>query len=722
NTYAGTTTISNGGISMGVASGTAIAGNIVIAGGNLDYANSVNDQIASTSAVTMTSGGFDLGSRAQTIAGLSMSGGTLSRQTGILTLSGASTITGGTLSFTATGSDVRADGALELGGATFTYGGSTAASGGFRVGGNVTYGSGNTVAALFTNTGGASSVGRLNLNNGTRTFDIADIGALGSEVNVGWSVQNGSLIKTGAGVMTMTASNTYDNTTLNGGTLRLGNNFALGAGTVSISNNSVIASDGATARSFANVIDIAGDVTFGDATGTGALTFSATNADNLGAATRTLTTAVDTTIAATLTNTSGNITKAGAATLYLSNANSSFGTLTITQGRVAFQTNATITGLAGSGGSLALSGGALTVSNSANSTYNDAISGSGALTKSGAATLTLGGANSFTGVTTINAGAVSVAAANGLGADPVSAVTNQITLGGGALEATASLSLGNRGITVGAGGGTINVASSQNLTQTSGLYGSGALTKTGAGTLTLGTTAGSFNGTATIGGGTLAANTALGSAAIVVSNTGTLVGSGSVGNVTVQSGGTINPGLSPGTLSMSNLVLAGGGNYNWQIYDATGVSGATNGYDLILGNSLNITANSGSQFNINLWSLSGIGPDTNGPAINFSGTNSYSWTIATFTNGITNFSASSFAINTAAINNTAGFANSASGTFAVTTNANSLLLTYTALATSFDVTVTNGSFGQGAASGVLGGSNLFTGASTLNISARALWS
>jgi autotransporter-associated beta strand protein len=125
---------------------------------------------------------------------------------------------------------------------------------------------------------------------------------------------------------------------------------------------------------------------------------------------------------------SGGIIKAGTGVLILSNA-TSFGALQIDAGRVAVQTNATVTGLSGSGGSLALSGGTLTVNASADSSFGQIISGAGALVKSGAGTLTFGGNNSYSGTTTVSAGSL-IANGNQSGATGVLTVAANATLGG----------------------------------------------------------------------------------------------------------------------------------------------------------------------------------------------------------------------------------------------------------------------------------------------------
>jgi fibronectin-binding autotransporter adhesin len=130
---------------------------------------------------------------------------------------------------------------------------------------------------------------------------------------------------------------------------------------------------------------------------------------------------------------------------------------------------------------------------------------------------------------------------------------------------------------------------------------------------------------------------------------------------------------------------AGGGNYNWQLSDAAGTAGST--WDLLdLSGGLDITATSGSPFNVNLWTLSGTGPDVNGSALNFNANANYSWRIATAAGGVTGFTANKFQVNTAATNGAGGFANSVgSGQFTVSNTGNDVNVVFTP-AIVFDVT------------------------------------
>ncbi len=111
--------------------------------------------------------------------------------------------------------------------------------------------------------------------------------------------------------------------------------------------------------------------------------------------------------------------------------------------------------------------------------------GTGSLTKSGPSKLVLSGANTFTGAITVNGGALEISSAGNLGD---TSATATLTLDGGTLRVvTNNFLVGpsqtGRNMTLGAGGGTIETVS--NLDWDRPIVGSGGLTKTGAGSLTL---------------------------------------------------------------------------------------------------------------------------------------------------------------------------------------------------------------------------------------------
>ena len=170
---------------------------------------------------------------------------------------------------------------------------------------------------------------------------------------------------------------------------------------------------------------------------------------------------------------------------------------------------------------------------------------------------------------------------------------------------------------------------------------------------------------------------------VTVGTRGVLGGASTVqaATTTIASGGTVSPGNSPGTLTVDgDLTWLGGGNYNWQIHNATGLVGTGWDYMSVTG-ALDLTAlTPGSKFNINLWSLSAISPDANGAAINFDNTlDGQSWDILVAAGGITGFDAADFNIRTNSTNGTGGFANALApgGFFGIQQQGNVISLTYT---------------------------------------------
>ena len=187
-----------------------------------------------------------------------------------------------------------------------------------------------------------------------------------------------------------------------------------------------------------------------------------------------------------------------------------------------------------------------------------------------------------------------------------------------------------------------------------------SLVKTGTGTLTL-TGKNTFTGTTTINSnsGNLLINNTSGvglQSAVIVNNNGALGGTGTVtGAVTLNSGGQITPGGdgSVGSFNTATLTFTNGGQYNWDLSNASGVAGT--GWDLLKSSTL--TASGTYTININgSSSIQNWNPHVNN-----------SWTIAT-ANAITGFNAASFNYT---VNNLTG-----GGTFSLQNNGTYLTLNY----------------------------------------------
>jgi autotransporter-associated beta strand protein len=358
------------------------------------------------------------------------------------------------------------------------------------------------------------------------------------------------------------------------------------------------------------------------------------------------------------------------------------------------------------------------------------ISGNIAIAKRGDGVLNLTGTNTFTGTLAIENGVLNVATLNESSVNgPLGRTTQAIAMGGsgttGTLEYSGASVTSTRSYTVaagGAGGFQIDTAATT-LTLSNPISGDGGLVKTGAGSLTLANAQQLYNGRTTVSAGTLnlvaaGSTNPLTDGAYVQSpyidvqsgatlnvsglQNGSLVlggplmsvwggagqtigGNGTiVGGLTIAENTTLSPGASPGILSQTGgQTWATGGNYNWQVYDAAGAAGI-GGYDKM---SISGTLSIQSGFNVNLWSLAGIGPDVNGDAINFNAGQDSFWVIATASGGLVNAAnLSSANIFVTANNGTNGFTNSLNGgSFSlaqgdgVRGTLNDVVLTYTSM-------------------------------------------
>jgi len=296
-----------------------------------------------------------------------------------------------------------------------------------------------------------------------------------------------------------------------------------------------------------------------DATGTGTLGMADVGTTTF--STGTITVNNTATLDATLSNSTaifqgvitgaGSITKTGAGIVKLSGANDFSGGLTISAGTLQV-------GEASTSGTLGLG----TVTNNAALIFNrsdalsvaNVISGTGSLTQAGAGNLTLSAGNSYSGATTVSAGTLTAGNNSAFG-------TSAVTIDGGTL-ALGGFSIANN-VTVTSGtlsGGTIPVAqvTPQAGTISAILSGSGSLSKSVAGTLTL-SGANTFTGATSVTAGTLATSgdaRLASTSGVTVGASGTLSLGGNEtlntlsnsGTVTIASGKTLTTGSSSYTL------------------------------------------------------------------------------------------------------------------------------------------------------------------------------
>jgi autotransporter-associated beta strand protein len=590
NTYSGTTTISAGTLQIGRAGTTgslgagAITDNAAVSfnrSNNVTVGNVItgNGRLAQAGSGTLilTAGNSYSGITTISAGKLQVgnAGATGSLGTGAVTDNAAlsfnltTTITvaniiSGSGSVTQAGSGTTVlSGANTYGGATTISAGTLSASGGSAIpdtssvtlanvaGATLNLASSETIGSLA---GGGATGGNVTLSANTLTTGANNTSTTYSGIISG----TGNLSKAGTGTFTVSRANSYTGaTTVSAGTLKDGVANALPAGTPLTVNGTGTFDLGGLAQTVGGLAD--GGVSTGTVTDSGA------------AATLTVNAAVACTFSGLITNGAHALalTINGVGTLVLSGTNTYSGITTISAGTLQIG-NAGITGSLGMGN--LVDNASLDFDRTDNGLIvTTAISGTGSVLQIGSGTTTLNAVNSYSGGTTISAGRLSVSADNNLGAAPASATPGSVTLNGGTLAATGTFMLNaNRGISLGASGGTIDVASGATLTYIGVAAGTGGLTKIESGTLVLGGS-NTYSGGSTLSGGTLsiAADSNLGAAPSAATpgaltiNGGTLATTGTFtlnanrGISLGTSGATID--AASGTILSYNGIAAGTG-------------------------------------------------------------------------------------------------------------------------------------------------------------------
>jgi autotransporter-associated beta strand protein len=193
--------------------------------------------------------------------------------------------------------------------------------------------------------------------------------------------------------------------------------------------------------------------------------------------------------------------------------------------------------------------------------------------------------------------------------------------GSGGIDVTGSIHTGPTN------GGLLAVDSSGDCGLGGAITGTGGLAKDGSGTLTLSSSGNTFPGGTFVHRGTLrvanAAGSATGSGSVTVRTNAALTGPGRIaGAVSIQNGGTLAPGDSLGTLTISNaLTLTAGCLCHVEINAATGAS------DLVAG--LTSVSYAGTLVVTNL-----AGTVTNGQPFQLFGAASFSGNFASITSNV----------------------------------------------------------------------------------------
>ncbi|MGJ5205591.1 autotransporter domain-containing protein [Bradyrhizobium sp. HKCCYLR20261] len=415
--------------------------NLGAASGGLSFGGGTLQVLAGFSSsrnITLNAGGgsFDTNGYNATLSGtISGSGGLTKFGTGVLTLSGITSyagdtlVSGGTLRTGASGVLSVASSYMIATGATLDLDGTGQTIGGLSGSGNVLLGSNGSLA-------------------------IGDNG--GAAVFSGTISGNGTFVKSGPGLLTLSGTNTYSGLTIvDGGTLRAG---AAGA----FAPLSSFEVDSGT------TLDLNGfNQTIASLTGGGAVLLSAGTLTSGGDNT-------STNFLGTISG-SGGFTKVGTGTMRFDGATTYTGATTISAGTLqagasgvlasasAFMiaSGATldlngfdqaIGSLAGSGNVL-LGAAMLTAGgNNGNTSFSGAISGSGGFTKTGTGRMTLTGTNNYTGATIVNGGVLEVAGAI-TNTSGVTVNAGGTLMGAGLVDPPMTVSINNGG-TLAPGNGT----------------------------------------------------------------------------------------------------------------------------------------------------------------------------------------------------------------------------------------------------------------------------
>jgi fibronectin-binding autotransporter adhesin len=607
---AATLTLNSSTLTVGAASGsTSFAGLITGTGGLIKDGNST--QILANSASTFSgnvavqvgilrvSAGHGGNNNTSAIGLPTFAGRTITVSSGANLQFAADNVLGGS-NVTPTASIIVNGGTFENTGNFFSRIGALTLNGGTlnAVGGNSTgfgswgFGSTVTVGGSAASTISASGTNSFINLNATTTFSVADatgdantdllVAAVLADQTASQSGAAASLVKSGAGTMTMSGANTYSGTTTvsagtlsitgdinNSATLSISGGLLSTSGANKLSNSAAVTVSGGTLTIGGNDAVTSLTLTSGTIGGSATLTANTYGLQggfvngNLGAGVLTKSTGGSVTLNGTAAAATVNIT---GGTLTLGSAERLADTAAVTVNGGALDIgafNEAVGSVQLTSGSITGSGGTLTSAGTYDvraGSVSAILGGTVGLTKTTGGTVTLSGSNTYTGTTTISAGTLGLSGAGQL-SDSSAVVVNGGSFDIGSVSDTvAGVQLTSGSIT-----GSSGVLTSSSTFDVQGgsvsaiLGGSVGLTKTTAGTVTLSGT-NTYTGATLLSAGDLVVNGSIGSSSLTTIDGGTLRGTGTVGAIQLNSGGAINPaGLSTaGTLNTGNIAIVDG--------------------------------------------------------------------------------------------------------------------------------------------------------------------